>query len=59
MSMLLAIVDRIVAAERHVFGAQVSADSFEQGLERHATPFADHAPAFHADVARHVRGLRH
>src|SRR5262245_34426224 len=36
------------AFEAHIFGGEVGADALEEGAERHAGPFADHAPALDA-----------
>src|SRR6266850_3625072 len=53
------IVDRILAAEHDILGAGIGANLFQQSAQRNAAPLADHAPAFDADVTRHVRALRH
>ena len=46
------------ALEADVFRRQVRADALQEGPQRDAGPFADHAPAFDANVARHLRFLR-
>ena len=46
------------ALETDVFGRRVGAHPLEEVGKRHAAPLADGAPAFHADVARHLRFLR-
>jgi hypothetical protein len=46
------------ALEADIFRRQVRADALQEGPQRDAGPFADHAPAFDANVPRHLRLLR-
>src|SRR6266481_6436548 len=46
------------ALEADIFRGQVRADALQEGSERDPGPFADHAPAFDANVPRHLRLLR-
>src|ERR1700674_1804284 len=46
------------AFEADIFGGGVGADALEECTERHAGPFTDHAPAFHANVTRDLGFLR-
>src|SRR6266478_9523818 len=46
------------ALEANIFRRQVRADALQERPERDAGPFADHAPAFDANVPRYLRLLR-
>src|SRR5690349_15473955 len=48
----------IRAFEADIASARVGADALQEGAKRHATPFADRAPAFNTDMPRNLRGLR-
>ena len=52
-------VHRVGAMEHHVPGTVLDPGKLEHMAERHAGPFADAAPAFHAIVPRDLGSRRH
>ena len=49
-----ALVVAIGAFEPDIARGGVGADAFQEAAQRRAAPFADHAPALDADMARHL-----
>src|SRR6516225_8463097 len=52
-----ATVVSVGALKADIFRRQVRADALQEGPERDTGPLADHAPAFDANVPRHLRLL--